>query len=162
MRAPALDRCRSFRRDETRVPSRRFGCISSAPAPGICACRTAMPVWAWRPWGCGQGRRREQQVQPAFVVVIGCGQMTAGRLATVASTLDYITTNARIASYAMRRGRCRQASTGVGVGVHVVVDESIAMAVFRWASTRPGGTGPGRRVHWFQGVRVWSMALAKR
>lgn len=60
MPAPALDRCRSFRRDETRVPSRRFGCISSAPAPGISACRTALLLWAWSPWGCvpgGRGRR---------------------------------------------------------------------------------------------------------
>ncbi|EUC46232.1 hypothetical protein COCMIDRAFT_25664 [Bipolaris oryzae ATCC 44560] len=109
---------RLIRRDETRVPSRRFGCISSAPAPGICACRTAMPVWAWRPWGCGQGRRLPVPVMPCHGMACGEGE-----------------------------GEARVMRASTGVGVDVVVDESIAiaiaiaMAVFRWAKAGQGQGG---------------------
>lgn len=50
--ALALDRCRSFKRDDTRALFRRLGCISPAHAPGISRYREILPCTAWRPWGC--------------------------------------------------------------------------------------------------------------
>ncbi|EOA87199.1 uncharacterized protein SETTUDRAFT_171415 [Exserohilum turcica Et28A] len=51
---------------------------SHQPAPGISGHRTALPVWARSPWGCGQGGLRRKGLCLASTVVQAGRQAGAG------------------------------------------------------------------------------------